>query len=405
MDKGGAGKILSTSNPTGIRPVGSGIQIRFSWEKKRYEPIWNKVPNERNLLAAVNLRADIITRAKLGVLTWEYLDSVFPEYLTHVNTPVEAPVTFGHVAQIFLDGYKRDGQTRRSYKISLNNYWHPTLATRPIKDITKTEIRILINNLTKLTGKSKLIVIAPLRGVFNLAVADGLIKENPVGVFKAEKSSPTQPDPLSVEEADLIINFFYEFSKRKAFKYRAWGQYYEFAFYTGMRPSEILAITWADIDLDNKTAFVCKNTCRGVLNYSTKTGVDRIVHLSDRALASLYKMNPQPEHLHQPVFNNALSELRMTPSSSNRVEAFNRALKKLGIRPRSAYVTRHTFATLCLMAGVNPAFLAEQLGHSVIMLLKTYAKWLDSDNSKQEIAKIGKLLGNKNAADFQPTDK
>ncbi|MCF7530875.1 hypothetical protein [Pseudomonas petrae] len=54
------------------------------------------------------------------------------------------------------------------------------------------------------------------------------------------------------------------------------------------------------------------------------------------------------------------------------------ALRKLGIRQRRMYDTRHTYATMCLMSGVNPAFIAAQLGHSVLVLLSTYAKWVSS---------------------------
>jgi integrase len=41
----------------------------------------------------------------------------------------------------------------------------------------------------------------------------------------------------------------------------------------------------------------------------------------------------------------------------------------LGIRQRPAYNTRHTFATVALMAGVNPAYSARQLGHAITAIL------------------------------------
>ncbi|AUZ58783.1 integrase [Pseudomonas sp. XWY-1] len=40
------------------------------------------------------------------------------------------------------------------------------------------------------------------------------------------------------------------------------------------------------------------------------------------------------------------------------------------------------------MAGMNPAFIAGQLGHSVQVLLSTYAKWLNSANDWAELAKL-----------------
>ncbi len=64
---------------------------------------------------------------------------------------------------------------------------------------------------------------------------------------------------------------------------------------------------------------------------------------------------------------------------------------KLKIRRRRQYDTRHTYATMCLMAGMNPAFIANQLGHSVQMLLSTYAKWMNSDADRAELDKLDRL--------------
>ncbi|MBJ8452999.1 site-specific integrase, partial [Acinetobacter bereziniae] len=33
-------------------------------------------------------------------------------------------------------------------------------------------------------------------------------------------------------------------------------------------------------------------------------------------------------------------------------------------------------------------YVASQLGHSLVMLMKRYAKWINSDKNKEEIAKI-----------------
>ncbi|SMF35833.1 integrase [Pseudomonas sp. LAIL14HWK12:I11] len=60
----------------------------------------------------------------------------------------------------------------------------------------------------------------------------------------------------------------------------------------------------------------------------------------------------------------------------------------LDIRDRRQYDTRHTYATLCLMPGMNPAFIANQLGHSVEMLLSTYAKWISSSSDWRELEKL-----------------
>ncbi len=75
-------------------------------------------------------------------------------------------------------------------------------------------------------------------------------------------------------------------------------------------------------------------------------------------------------------------------SPSVTIKHFKDALASLGIRERRQYDTRHTYATMCLMAGMNPAFIANQLGHSVEMLLSTYAKWLSSASDWKELEKL-----------------
>jgi integrase len=46
------------------------------------------------------------------------------------------------------------------------------------------------------------------------------------------------------------------------------------------------------------------------------------------------------------------------------------------------------------MAGVNPAYIARQLGHANMgMLLKVYGKWIDGADKGAEAAKVSTALG------------
>ena len=66
------------------------------------------------------------------------------------------------------------------------------------------------------------------------------------------------------------------------------------------------------------------------------------------------------------------------------------------IKKRRQYNWRHSYATMCRMAGMNPAFIANQLGHSVHMLLSTYAKWLNSSTDWSELGKLeNSMIGTK----------
>lgn len=91
-----------------------------------------------------------------------------------------------------------------------------------------------------------------------------------------------------------------------------------------------------------------------------------------------------------------IAELITQSSTTDRY--FKQALAKLGIRDRPQYNARHTYATMCLMSGMSPAFIVFQLGHSVQMLLSTYARWIDSTTDWHELDKL-------DTEPAKPTDK
>ena len=56
------------------------------------------------------------------------------------------------------------------------------------------------------------------------------------------------------------------------------------------------------------------------------------------------------------------------------------ALKRAGVRYRNPYQTRHTFASMMLMAGEHVMWVAKQMGHTDWSLTaKRYSRWISSD--------------------------
>ncbi len=107
------------------------------------------------------------------------------------------------------------------------------------------------------------------------------------------------------------------------------------------------------------------------------------------------------------VFQNPVTRRPWHDERSQRDHYWKPALKRLGIRWRKAYNTRHTYATVALMAGVPPAYIASQLGNSVKMLLDRYARWIpggDQGNAKALL--VAAMAGDSEGIrpKFVPTD-
>jgi integrase len=104
-----------------------------------------------------------------------------------------------------------------------------------------------------------------------------------------------------------------------------YAAYFEFAFFSGMRPSEMLALRWSDIDSRRDYVRVSKARSKGRLN-------ERTLHALEIAHSITYQTDG-------PVFLSPRRGLEFKTERAPR-EIFNERLKQLDIRHRPAYNTR-----------------------------------------------------------------
>ena len=142
-------------------------------------------------------------------------------------------------------------------------------------------------------------VVGLLVSIFQQAVADELIVRNPALSIPGAKVPKREVDPFTKDEADSIIAHLTETTSGMTAIYAA---YFEFCFYTGMRPGEVMALRWSEIDRRARTANVCRIQIRGVIQDRTKTKRSRKVLLNDRAMHALEKARPLTEARSDYVF-------------------------------------------------------------------------------------------------------
>ena len=80
------------------------------------------------------------------------------------------------------------------------------------------------------------------------------------------------------------------------------------------------------------------------------------------------------------VFQNPNTGERWTGDKTIRQGMWAPALRRAGVHYRKPYQTRHTFASMALMAGESPMWVAKQMGHTDWSLTaKRYLRWIPSD--------------------------
>ena len=113
-----------------------------------------------------------------------------------------------------------------------------------------------------------------------------------------------------------------------------------------------------------------------------------MVHLNSRARAALQRQRSLTQTAGAEVFQDPRYGTPWVDERAFRRSYWTPALKVLGIRDPRPYNMRHTYATAMLMAGMTPAFCARELGHSVEMFLRTYAKRVDNVRDDAEMARL-----------------
>lgn len=252
-----------------------------------------------------------------------------------------------------------------------------------------------------------------LNAVFQFGVDNGYLADNPFKGISPLKESRTIPDPLSREEFIRLID-----ACRNQQAKNLWCV----SVYTGVRPGELCALGWEDIDLKNGTMMIRRNLAKDRFTVpKTQAGTNRVIHLIKPAIDALRSQMTLTRLSKEHIIDVHLREYGRTekhkctfvfqPEVSARVKNYgdhftvdsirqmwDAAIKRAGLRHRKSYQSRHTYACWSLTAGANPAFIANQMGHAdAQMVFQVYGKWM-SENNNAQVALLNTQL-----SEFAPT--
>ena len=346
---------------SGVEALATSLRVSFTLSGKRCRETLDLKPTPANIKYATRLVADIKKQIANG--TFEYATS-FP---SSKQAPASNHTTFQALAEKWLELHVLEHSTRIVYRNYLK-VWCAAFGAKPLATITVEDIKRVIAARVESGTSPKTInnQLDPMRGVFTFAVESGIIKTSPAARVKRLPIQKALPDPFSKDEMERVLVWMQHHAPEEV---EAW---YAVAFFTGLRPSEQCPLRWEDVVGDRlrvERAFV-----RGKMK-STKTRRERYVDLSPRAQQRLNGLTSISEFVFATKDGTFHTEISLR---TMHVKYWVPCLMELGIRHRSPYHTRHTYATVNLMAGVNPAYISRQLGHSSLaLLLSTYSRWLD----------------------------
>lgn len=272
-------------------------------------------------------------------------------------------------------------------ELTLSNQVYPSIGMLQLSQLSIDDVQEMINQLKKkeLSYSSIKKAYEAINECCKYAIIRGDLQKNPC-------TGVTLPKNLKHQDGD--IKFYTEkqiesLLKQATIKYNNGKNKYRLGYgiqlllYTGLRIGEALALTWEDVDIQNKTIKVNKNLkqvknrddnqskYKIIVQNSTKTNSGtRIIPLNNKsieALKQIKKITGQYKY----VFSTQTGK-NMSSRTCDRM--FRKIQENCGFKEiYGVHALRHTFASLLFKKGVDVKTVSEILGHKdVSVTYNTY---------------------------------
>lgn len=291
--------------------------------------------------------------------------------------------------------------TRRIYLHVINRHIAPNIGAYKIKNLNTPVIQNFINSLRdKLSLSSLKLVSVVVKSSLDYAVYPAnLIKISPYRHIKLPRVDKTVETVKTItqEQFDKII----EFTPVGTPAYIPM----QLGYHTGMRAGEVLALTWDDVDLIEKTIDINKtliysneSTIRNVIGTPKTKSSYRVIPIGDK-LANILKKHKNKQKQFKLKYGkfyndveNVIPNIVCTYEDGKQVSIRNlnyiiTSVKKHLDFEFTFHVLRHTHATMLIQNDVNPKEVQNRLGHANINItLDTYTH--SDDTSSRKVANI-----------------
>ena len=297
--------------------------------------------------------------------------------------------TFKQAAEMWLTGKKEKVKVTsvEKYSYLLERHILPYIGPVEVRSIDKSTLNAFAQ---------KQLVKGSLNGEGGLSasyIQTMLIIINSVLRFASEMGCPITQDykirmPKAVKKQPKILTY----SQRTRIEEQVFaepdptGLGILLALRLGLRIGEVCALSWEDIDLDNRILYV-RHT---VIRHRGDDGKP----LQIAAPKSPWSVRELP--LQEDLIK-LLKEIKANSPSQYPVSEkasfigprtfeyrFHRALKRYGVEDTNFHTLRHTFASRCIEVGIDPKTTSELLGHAnVNITLNTYVHTTMESKRKQ----------------------
>ena len=353
------------ANKQVVKTRGNSLYLDFYYQGIRQRPALGLEPTKANMLHAERLYSAIQHEISIGTFD-------FAKHFPNSKKSIAQNYTNNKTISQALDDYMRSAQrtleksTIKGYNSGIEFYLKPNFGHIKLADLTASMVKAWIGSLT-ISAKRINNVLIPLRTVFADAYADELIDKNPMLRVKNIPVTTEEPNPFTPTEVEAILKELPLQGKNLI----------QFALWTGLRTSELIALEWGDIDFKAGVVRVRRAIVNKISKQPKTKAGERDVKLFPPSFEALLNQKQFTFLAGSKVFSNPNTNKPWETDAQIRRTLWIPALKKAGVEYRNPYQTRHTYASTLLSYGEPPMWVANQMGHKDwAMIRRVYGRWI-----------------------------
>ncbi len=291
------------------------------------------------------------------------------------HTKPAAAETLGEWLRQWLEIVKPDvaAQTYKPNEFRVHRWLIPKLGQRKLRDLTALDISGMLARMQSedaATESERHKAGRLLRQALRSAVAHRLIPASPMQGLTVPKPKVTEKRAMTPEEVAALVKAADAINRGHV--YRLWID-------AGLRPGELLALTWDRFDWDRGEVSIRWNLCgrTNVLKELKTKRSRRVIRLAPSTLAACRAVCPITGGPFEP------DSRGRTYWQTNYAREFARFRLTADLPWVTLYTFRHTMATLLLRAGVPIKVVSQRLGHEdIATTLRTYAHAMEGDQER-----------------------
>ena len=364
----------------GVRAVSdSSLEITFMYRGIRCRERITLKPTASNIKKAERHKAAIEYSIATG--TFDYA-STFPGSPRAAKfLPIASLETVSGFFNRWLQAKQKHlaSSTFEGYRKIIEFRVIPHFGGIMIVDLKRRNIRDWLDSLD-IGNKTLRNIQSCMRSALSEAVEEELLDINPLaGWTYSRKEAPPKEDdidPFTPMEQSAVLSVLTGQARNMM----------QFALWTGLRTSELVALDWADIDWLREEVMISRamtQAAKGTAEATKTLAGRRSVKLLKPALEALRAQKTYTFLADVEVFQNPRTLQRWTGDGPIRKTMWVPAMKKAGVRYRRPYQTRHTYASMMLSAGEHPMWVAKQMGHTDwTMIARVYGRWMPHADAK-----------------------